>query len=379
MEILFWISVFFVAATYFGYPVFLVIAASFMNTPVKKTNIFPSVSLLIPAYNEGKNIGNKLENSLKLNYPPGKLEIIVISDGSTDKTEDACMEYGAKGVKLIVQKERKGKMAALNRAVQEAVGEIIVFSDANTMYDPEAVRMLVGNFGDEKIGCACGNSVFKTEGKSSVESGFSAYMAYERFIWRKESQLKSLLVVDGAIYGIRKKLFSPIKETLADDFVNPLNIGTLGYGIVYEPEARAEEKAVSDIHEEFKRKIRVTSQGYDALLTLWATVLKSPLLRIFQYILHKLIRWMVPLFLILIFAANLCLLDKRYLKCIFIIQVIFYLAAIVGYLLENAGKRTKIFYIPFYFCLINIAAVAGLFRVLTGPQKGTWEKAETTR
>lgn len=379
MEIIFWIFFSLIIAVYFGYPLFLLIVAAFKSKPVNKADFIPFVSLLIPAYNEEKSIRAKIENSLSLNYPKDKLEIIVISDDSTDKTEDVAKEYVDRGIKLIVQKARKGKMAALNKAVPQARGEIIVFSDANTMYDSNALRMLIRNFSDSNIGCVCGNSMFITKKNSSVELGFSAYMKYERFIWSMESQTQSLLVVDGAIYAIRKDLFSPINEVLADDFVNPLRMGAMGYGVTYEPEAKAEEKAVSNIQEEFKRKIRVTFQGYRALMYLWPLVFKSSPLRIFQYFLHKLLRWLVPFFLLVMFICNLLLIGIDFYRYLFIGQLLFYASAFVGYVLQKRGNKVKIFYIPFYFCLINFASVVGLFQAIKGSQGGAWEKAETTR
>ena len=379
MQAIFWVSVGLAFSVYFGYPLFLFIASAFMGRASKKSDFTPFVSILIPAYNEEKSIRAKIENSLSLDYPGDKLEIIVISDGSTDKTEGIVNEYANRGIKLIVRRERKGKMAALNNVVPQARGEIIVFSDANTMYRPDAIRKLTRNFIESNIGCVCGNSVFVTDKSSSVESGFGAYMKYERFIWRKESLLRSLLVVDGAIYAIRKHLFSPINEILADDFVNPLMIGARNYGIVYEPDAIAEEKAVTNIRKEFKRKIRVTSQGYKALMLLWRWILKSRPLRIFQYLLHKILRWLVPFLLITIFVSNCFLLYLTIYKYLFAIQVLFYLTAFAGYILDRMGTKVKIFYIPFYFCLINLASAAGLYQALTGTAKATWEKAETTR
>ncbi len=379
MKIIFWVSFVLITAVYFGYPLFLIIATFFRKKAVHKSDLILPATLIIPAYNEEKSIREKIENSLSLDYPKDKLEIIVISDSSTDKTEDIVKEYIGRGIKLIIQDPRKGKMAALNKAVPQAKGEIIVFSDANTMYDPHALRMLIRNFSDSNIVCVCGNSMFITKKSSSVELGFSAYMKYERFIWSMESQMRSLLVVDGAIYAIRKGLFSPIDEVLADDFVNPLRMGAMGYGVIYEPEAKAEEKAVSNIQEEFKRKIRVTFQGYTALMYLWPLIFKSGLLRIFQYFLHKLLRWLVPFFLLSMFICSLLLIGIDIYRYLFVGQFLFYVSAFIGYVLQKKGSKEKIFYVPFYFCLINLASVAGLFQAIKGSRGGAWEKAETTR
>lgn len=379
MEIIFWGSFSLIIAVYFGYPLFLVIATMFKNKPVNKADFTPSVSLLIPAYNEEKSIRAKIENSLSLDYPKNKLEIIVISDESTDKTEDITKEYLDRGAKLIVQDKRKGKMAALNKAVLQAKGEIIVFSDADVMYENKAVRNLASNFNDEKIGCVCGELRCVVQSGTSVELGNRLHSKYEKFLIIRESRLQSLLVTSGCIYAIRKNLFKSINETLADDFVNPLQIAAKGFGVVYESKAIALLKLPRVIREELKRKARTIAQGVRGTILFKRTILSSGLLRFFQYLLHKFLRWLAPLFLILIFIFNFFLLDSLIYQWIFAIQVSFYVVAFIGYILQKRGSKIKVFYIPFYFCLINLASLIGLVQVLGGKQKGIWEKAETTR
>ncbi|KPK41325.1 MAG: hypothetical protein AMJ78_05790 [Omnitrophica WOR_2 bacterium SM23_29] len=377
IQLIFWFTLILIILSYFGYPVILTLFVSFKKRPYKKENIEPSVTLLIPAHNEEAVIQEKIENSLSLDYPKDKFEILLILDECTDRTKEIAERYINRGIMIIEQKPRKGKIAALNLAIPQAKGEILVFTDANSMYEKDAIRKLVRNFADEKVGCVCGELKYVSE--SSVGEGENLYWKYEKFLKTKESQLQSLLVVNGSIYAIRKKLYEPVEETLADDFVNPMRIAKKGYGLVYEPEAIAVEKAAESTKDEFNRKIRITSQGLKASFVICGTILSSGLLRIFQFIFHKFIRWLVLLFLIIIFVSNLFLLGHWFYQVTLFGQISFYLFALIGYLLQEKGTKIKIFNIPFYFCMVNLASLIGFLKFLSGGIKGTWEKAETTR
>jgi len=379
MKILFWLSFILVVFVYFGYPLFLFLLTLFIKKPVKKGEIAPFITIVIPAHNEEKVIAEKMQNTLALDYPKDNLEVIVISDHSTDKTNDIVKQYVSKNVKLLIQDQRKGKMSALNRAIPQAKGEVIVFTDANTMFDKYAVKNLIRNFGDEKVGCVGGNSRYAISSCLSIQLGGVSYTHYERLLWNLESQLQSLLVVHGGIYALRKPLFSPVDEAFADDFVNPLRVAAKGYGVVYEPEAKAIENVTKETKEEFKRKVRVISQGYIAYVNMLRVILSCGHVRIIQYFVHKFLRWLVPLFLIAIFISNVFLLSSKYYQTIFALQTIFYMFAIIGYWLQERKSKIKIFYIPFYFSLLNIASLVGLFTAINGKQNGIWEKAETTR
>jgi len=374
---LFWFSIAAIASAYFGYPAFLFLASFFLNKPYVKKDIEPSVSLIIPAHNEEKVIADKLNNALSLEYPKDKLEIVMILDGCTDKTKEIAQRFGDSRIRIIEQTPRKGKMAALNLAVSRANGEVIVFTDANSMYEKDAVKKLVGNFADEKIGCVCGELKYRNE--SLVGEGEDLYWKYEKFIKTKESQLRSLLVVNGSIYAIRKELFEPVGETLADDFAVPMVIFKKGYGLVYEPEAITLEKTAGSTKEGINQKARIIAQGLKASFAIGAVILSSGPLRLLQFLFHKFVRWFVPLFLVIIFVTNILLADMAFYRVAFIAQLLFYSFALIGYLLEEKNIKIKIFKVPFYFCVVNLASAIGVLRFLTGGIKGTWEKAETTR
>lgn len=377
LELFFWLLLILIILSYFGYPLILALIAFIKKKPYKKEEIEPYATLLIPAYNEESVIGQKIENALSLDYPQDKFEILLILDKCTDRTKEIAEHYVSKGIRIIEQKPRRGKMAALNLAIPQAKGEILVFTDANSMYEKDVMRKLVRNFADEKIGCVCGE--LKYENKSLVGEGEDLYWQYEKFIKIKEGQLQSLLVVNGSIYAIRKKLYEPVEETLADDFVTPMKIAKKGYGLVYEPDAITLEKTAENTREGLNQKARIISQGLKASFAIWPTIFSSGSLRIFQFLFHKFIRWLIPLFLIVIFISNVFLLDKLFYKVTLFAQILFYIFALTGYLLQERNIKLKIFKIPFYFCTVNLASLIGLMRFLKGGIKGTWEKAETTR
>ena len=241
---------------YFGYPFFLfILSKCTKNTKITKAKIRPSVSLIISCFNEEKVIRDKLENSLSLHYPKQKLQIVVVSDASSDKTENIVREYASQGIKLIRQKERLGKTAGLNLAVSQTTSEIIVFSDANAIYDRNAVIKLVENFADEDVGYVVGHAKYLKRNNSAARSE-NTYWRYETFIKNMESKLHSIVGGDGAIYAIRRQLYEPLQHTDINDFVNPLQIILKGYRGVFEPEAICWEETSGSFRKEFNRKIR---------------------------------------------------------------------------------------------------------------------------
>ncbi len=378
MQLLFWASLFLIISSYLGYPLFLVILTLFIKKPYEKKDIEPSVTLLIPAHNEERVIKNKIENTLTLDYPKNKLEVIIILDECTDKTKDILSSYIKDNIKIIEQKPRKGKMAALNMAIAKASGEIILFSDANSIYKKDVIRKIIRNFKDARIGCVCGELRYKNspDGDKEVEG---VYWKYERFLKIRESLLQSLLVVNGSIYAIRKELFEEVEESLADDFVIPMRIAKKGYGLVYEPEARATEKPSESIKDEFNRKVRITSQGIKAFFLIFGTIFSSGLLRVLQFIFHKLIRWFVFMLLIFIAISNIYLVSYGHYRVLLGLQIFFYLFAIMGYVFKNKKVKLAIFNIPLYFCIVNLASMVGFIRFISGNVKGPWQKARSTR
>lgn len=363
LEIVFWLLVFLILYTYLGYPLMLLILSIFINNPSKKASILPSVSLIIAAYNEEKVIEKKILNSLNLDYP--NLEIIIVSDGSTDKTNQICKKYSKK-INFIEIKQRSGKINALNTAVPIANGDIVLFSDANTFYNKDVVKKLVRHFNDPKVGCVTGHVKLIPQGKGTHESGESFYSKYEQFIQIKESQISSMIGVDGAMYAMRKHLYHKLPNMFIEDFVMGMNIIKQGYRVIYDKEAKAIEESSSSIKDEIRRKSRVVAGGFQSLPKMFF-LMKHPI-ELWQFKSHKLLRWLIPELLIALFIINIFLLNAYFFKIVFLLQMIFYLSAILGIAIRPLR-------IPYYFLIMNITAFWGFIKYIFKLQKITWKKA----
>jgi cellulose synthase/poly-beta-1,6-N-acetylglucosamine synthase-like glycosyltransferase len=333
----------------------------------------PKVTLIISVYNEEKVIAHKLNNALALNYPPDKLEILVASDCSTDRTEEIVKEYADKGVTLSIQKERLGKTAAINSNVPLARGEIIIFTDANAMYNTEALNMLVRNFYDESVGCVTGETrLLNPEGTPKGENE-KTYYDYDTFLKIKESAIGSVVGADGAIFAIRKGLFQPLSNDMINDFVIPLRVVSSGYRVVYEPEAFLYEPTATPLKGGFKRRVRIINR---ALFGLFAVpeVLNPFHTGFFsvQVISRKLLRWTAPIFIIAIFISNMLLLEKPFYMATFLLQAIFYFMAFLSYIGLNRLNIPLINF-PYYFCEANAAALIAFIKFLRGERIVVWE------
>lgn len=375
MEIIFWLSVFFILYCYLGYPLILFILGLIFGKEIKRAEITPSLSLLIPVYNEEKIIQKKIENSLNLDYPKDKLEIIVASE-SNDKTNEIVKKYENKGVKLFSYPNRKGKQYTIYRNLPKCQGEIIVLTDANGMFKRDAFKKLVRNFADPKIGCVSGELKYINPQKVSIGESEGLYWKYEIFVKKLESKIHSVLGANGSIYAIRKELYSPLSEYRGDDFELPIRVAQQGFGVVWEPEAVSEEEVYPETTKQFKRKA-MTIGWYTrgALILLKDSFKKFQPLLIFQLISHKILRWLIGFFLIFIFLSNIFLLDNPFYFILFIGQIGFYSLAILGYFQDKRGKKLdKLINLAYYFCMVNLAALIGVIKGILGKQKPTWEK-----
>ncbi|MBN2119851.1 MAG: glycosyltransferase family 2 protein [Candidatus Omnitrophica bacterium] len=378
MQFLLWFSLILVAFIYFGYPVVIFVIARILGKEVNKSDITPSVSLIIPVHNEEKVIDQKIQNILQLDYPEDKLEIIFALDGCTDRTKEIILENKNGRITILDKEEREGKVRTLNKAVKTAKGEIVVFSDANSIHKQDTLRKLVRNFADKETGCVCGRLKYTDTDNGSVGEGEDLYWKYEYFLKRQESRIGKLIITNGSIQAIRRSLYPYPDPEIADDFSIPLLVQTQGYRVLYEPQAVVREVATQSLKEEFNQKVRIISQGFKGAAMLRRDLLKLGGLGLFEFLFHKLLRWLVPLFLTVIFVSNIFLLDSAVYFNLFILQSLFYLFSITGYLLRNKNK-IKVFYIPFYFCLVNFTSLVAMYRVLIKAQTRIWEKAHSTR
>ncbi len=384
IEIAFWTGFAIIFYAYAGYGLLLFmmikIKRLFYNEPIIKNLQFqPTVTFIVPCFNEASIIPAKIANTQLLNYPKEKLQIIFITDGSNDGSENITSEY--KNVTTLHQQQRKGKSAAENRSVKFAEGEIIVFSDANTYLPTNALQSLVQHYINPMVGAVSGEKKINQDiSENAAGAGEGIYWKYESLLKKWDSELLTVVGAAGELISFRKHLFEDLEEdTILDDFILSLRIASKGYRVVYEPKALAIENSSSNTKEELKRKIRICAGGWQAMtrLTNLLNVFKHPTLT-FQYISHRVLRWsLAPLALIVMLPLNIVLTKENpiYLT-ILQIHLLFYLAGFVGWIFENRSIRIKPLFVPYYFIMMNYAVVIGFIRFVKGKQSSAWERSE---
>jgi len=375
---LFWTGISVVIYTYFGYPLILWILGLFKRGHrVPDDQRQPSVCLLISAFNEESVIRQKIENSLQLDYPAALLRIVVASDGSDDATVAIGREYADRGVDVIHNAQRRGKSAMLNDVVGAAREDVLVFTDANSLFAPDAVGHLVRHFADPFTGCVVGKLRYVDDAASSVGRGESVYWRYEGILSRMESVLQSVIVANGSIFAIRRELFRTLYPDVANDLQIPADVAVQKRGIVYEPDAVATEHTAAHWHEEFERKTRIVLRGLTG-----SFVLRSRIrgFRRWQFVSRKLLRWMVGLFASIAFVTNTLIADTSlFYTALLAGHVAFYCAALLGWFRRGDPTPNRFLYIPFYFTMVNSDALLAIARFLSGRRQQVWEKAHSTR
>jgi len=373
---LFWISVLMIFYAYLGYPILLWIISGFKNSQ-RKTELKrfePKVSLLISVYNEESVIEDKILNSLTLDYPKNLFEIVVISDGSNDRTHAIAAGYASKGVFLRHYEGRSGKTACLNKAVPLAKGDIIVFSDANSKYDKAAIKRLVNNFIDETIGFVTGTTKYISNDGERILDSIGVYSRIEQFTKRLESNIGSCVGADGAIFAIRKHLYRSLKDFDINDFVVPLNVIKQGFRGVFEEEAFCIEKTAKSTKGEFNRQVRITNRTIRAIVN--NRKLFNPFefgIFSFQLLSHKVCKLMVPFFMLLFFFTNLLLIRDSFLYIFILgIQVFVYLASMLKDLWQRSKGINRLISMFHTFTIINMAILWGWVKYLKGETYVTW-------
>ena len=361
---------------YIGYPLLLCLLSRIIPAgKIQKKSIFPSVSLLISCYNEESVLAEKLENSLALDYPKDKLDIYVVSDASSDRTDQIARDYADKGVQLVRVEGRVGKTACLNVAVPAATGEIIVFSDANAMYKSDAIIRLVENFADDQVGYVAGEAQYVDADLTPAAKSEDSYWQYEIIIKKMESRLHSMVGGDGAIYAIRKELYQQLDPSDINDFVNPLQIIAQGFRGIYEPSAICYENTSGSFTKEFERKVRIVNRSFNGLLRVKSVLnpFKTGIYS-FEILSHKLLRWFVPYFLLLFGFSSVLLAIQGvvFFQYLTVLTALFFILADVGFLLTCYSNVWPVFYLPYYFISVNTAALIGINRRLRGHTQVTW-------
>ncbi|HAG12073.1 MAG TPA: glycosyl transferase family 2 [Desulfotomaculum sp.] len=384
MKILFWAAAALTFYTFFLYPVFLslVVRMILKRKPeppgLPDEQEWPRVSLIIAAHNEEKVIEKKLLNTAELDYPPGQLEVIVVSDNSTDGTNEIVRKYENKGVILVEVDQRRGKTFAQNQAARAAAGKILFFSDANSIWEKDALWCLAARFENPGTGYVCGRLKYINE---ETGSGFSEglYWRYELYLRFLESSIFSITAGNGAVYAVRAGDYLEIDDLYCHDLELPHELVKRGKLALYEPAAVAWEKAAGEAEEEYARKVRMLSRTWRRILTgpsLYNPFKYGPVYS-WMMISHRLLRYLIPFLQIIIFSSSLFLKNSSpvYLAA-FTAQLVFYALALAGKVFK---LKNRLFFVPYYFCMFNLASLVGFFKALSRNVSPVWEKADSTR
>jgi cellulose synthase/poly-beta-1,6-N-acetylglucosamine synthase-like glycosyltransferase len=402
---LFWFFIALMFYIYFGYPLFIMGIGLFKPHPVKRADITPHVIIITAAYNEANHCEATIRNKFESDYPRDKISYVFVSDASDDQTDAIVKGLQAEypNLHFIRQTERQGKTAALNRAIQwikesrpqtiddrpgshenlvsdsssniSVASCIVIFSDANSIYKPDAIKNLVRNFADEKVGYVTGKMVYITHHGSAVSEGCGAYMKYENKLREWETRAGSIVGADGGIDALRLDLYQDMDASDLPDFVMPLRVVSMGYRVVYESQAILREEALNTHSSEFGMRVRVAIRSYYALLKNkclfdW----KRYGIYSFELLSHKVLRYLAGFFQIIIFCLNISLLSHEPIYIVFfIIQLAFYAAAFRGYQLEYSNRQSGILYVPYYFCMLNFASLIAVFKMCAGEKPVIWK------
>jgi cellulose synthase/poly-beta-1,6-N-acetylglucosamine synthase-like glycosyltransferase len=385
VEWVFWLSVIVLVYTYTLYPFILfcwIAIRKKINTKIDKPILemeWPTVAVIVAAYNEEKYIEAKIKNSLALNYPKDKLTYIVVTDGSSDNTYEIAMAFPQ--IKVIHQKQRAGKLMAMKRAVAEAEADILVFTDANSMLNVNCLEKMIPHFKFQKVGAVSGEKRVLSMQQPDAMIGEGIYWKYESWIKKLESQFYTVIGMPGELFAIRKSLFPILpSNTITEDFLIAMRVIANGYYIQYEPSAIAAENPSNNIISEFKRKKRIAAGSIQTFLyTLHlCNPIKYPTIA-FQYISHKVFRWiLIPFLLPILLISTIYL--WHYAKTAFfalmiLLQTLFYILALIGWCAEHFNISIRWLYIPFYYCFMNVAMLWGIVTFLSGKHTVLWEKA----
>lgn len=390
LQILFWILVFIVIYTYVGYGVLLYALVKLKRIfKLGKKNTAaadyePEVTLFISAYNEKDYVAAKMRNSMELDYPKSKLHIVWVTDGSDDGTPELLRKY--EHVTVHHLPERRGKISAMNRGMRFVNTPIVIFSDANTNLGKESIRRIVNLFATPTVGCVSGEKrIVNKESDVASGAGEGLYWKYESALKKWDAELYSVVGAAGELFAIRTNLYRDVEgDTLLDDFIISLRVAQDGYTIQYDPEAYAIETASANVKEELKRKIRISAGGIQAVVRLSSllNVFKYGTLS-FQYISHRVLRWtLTPLCLLLLIPVGYTLayqeglLSAGMYSVLFWLQLLFYVAALTGWFLENRSTSIKLLFVPYYFFIMNLSVILGFFRYMKKSQSVNWERAK---
>jgi cellulose synthase/poly-beta-1,6-N-acetylglucosamine synthase-like glycosyltransferase len=373
-KIVFFITLALLLYVYLGYPLLLAVLSLFRPRRRPSPGGERMLSVLIAARNEESSIKRKLDATLALDYPADKLEVLVLSDGSTDRTDEIVRLVMDPRIRLVRTEHRGGKTNAQNCGARESRGDILVFSDATTIYHPQALRRLAANYRDPHVGAVSGRyQYFDSAGDSPTGLGSIAFWNYENLIKRAQSKIATITGCCGCIYSVRRSVYTELNPDIISDLVQPLWVIQKGYKVVFEPEAMAYEETTRSTEEEFSMRVRVVTRGMRGLLSVPDLFMpwKHPWV-CFQLVSHKVLRWLVPIFLVLLLLSNIPLASGPFFACTLALQVLFYLLAVVGRF-APIHRAWKVLGVPLFFCTLNAAAVVSLMRLWQGQRYTVWQ------
>ncbi|MCE7041471.1 glycosyltransferase family 2 protein [Dyadobacter sp. CY312] len=386
MKVLFWLSLFIVFYTFVGYGILLYCLVRIRRVVKGERRLpqprqyYPTLTLIVAAYNEESLIEEKIRNTLALQYQADKLNILFVTDGSSDRTADIVKTFD--GIKLLHSDERRGKIHAIHRAMDVVDSEIVVYTDANTFLNAEALLYIARHYADPEVGAVSGEKRVMQDQLADATAGEGFYWKYESALKKWDSELYSVVGAAGELFSVRRSLYRHVEaDTILDDFMISMLIADQGYRIIYEPDAYASELASDNVKEELKRKIRIAAGGIQSIVRLKSLLnpFKNPILS-YQYISHRVLRWTItPFLLILAVVLNVIiyfLFQETLYLILLLAQCLFYLMALAGWFLEKRRIKVKALFVPYYFCMMNYAVLAGLARYLNGNQSAVWEKAK---
>ena len=385
MIIGFWISLFIVFYTFFGYGILLYFLVKLRSVikgkrVVPETKDWPTLTLLVAAYNEEDYIVEKIKNTLSLEYPADKVSYIFVTDGSDDRTPALVAAYPQ--IRLMHRPERNGKIAAMHRAMLEVNTDVAIFTDANTALNSKALLNICRHYADKSVGAVSGEKRVAIDDVGDATAGEGFYWKYESKLKTWDSELYSVVGAAGELFSIRTDLYEPVApDTILDDFMISMLVAQRGYRIVYEPLAYATETGSENIKEELKRKIRIAAGGIQSIVRLKKALNPfANFVLFFQYLSHRVLRWTVtPFFMLLALVLNAIIVAQGSMgiyAVLLVCQLIFYVCALLGWVFEKRELKVKIFFIPYYFCMMNYAVIAGLNRYFAGKQNVAWDKAK---
>jgi len=389
IEILFWIGIGIVFYTYLGYGIVLYLMVKIKELFVKPRlprlpETLPEATLLIAAYNEEAIVASKMVNCRQLDYPADKLRLVWITDGSNDNTNERLKEYPE--VTVLYQPRRQGKTAALNRALPYVNTPYVIFTDANTMLNKGAIKEIIRQFSDPRVGCVAGEKRVEIQAEQGATAGEGIYWKYESTLKALDARLYSAVGAAGELFAVRRELFTVMEpDTLLDDFILSLRIAMQGYKIAYCTQAYAIESGSADMREEQKRKVRIAAGGLQSIWRL--RELLNPFrygMLTFQYVSHRVLRWsLAPVLLFALLPLNIAILlaggSPVCYGTILALQLLFYIMGGWGYYLSTRQVKNKLLFIPYYFLFMNINVMKGVNYLRKKKGTGAWEKAKRTK